>query len=153
MLKKSIFIKISCDLINKKEVLDYLSEISKENFIVICTGWWTQINNEFQKRWLEITFWPLWREINTFEWRQLARNILENNQKEIQDLLADKWIKAEIVIPVSEIGTVLCHINWDIFALNAYNWFEELQIFTLKERLENKKQEFIKYPKIKVIGF
>lgn len=152
-MKNSTFVKISWDLIDKKEVLEYLKGLSEKSFLVICTWWWSQINEEFRKRWFEIAFWALGREIKSFEWRQLARNILEINQAAIQDSLFDKWIKAEVVIPVIDIWSVLCHINWDIFALNAYNSFDEIFIFTLKDRIESKTKYFEKYEKIKIIWF
>lgn len=153
MFKKNVFVKISWDLINKDEVIDWLKKISQYSFLVICTWWGTQINEEFEKRWFQIKFWPLWRETSSFEGKQLARDLLEQNQAEIQDYISDKWIDAQVIIPVLDIWNVLCHVNWDIYTLAAYNWFDELFILTLKDRLDKKIVEFEKYPKIEIIWF
>lgn len=153
MLKKNIFVKISWDLINKDEVIDWLKTISQKSFLVICTWWGTQINEEFEKRWFQIKFWPLWRETSSFEEKQIARDLLEQNQAEIQDYISGKWIDAQVIIPVLDIWNVLCHVNWDIYTLAAYNWFDELFILTLKDRLDKKIVEFEKYPKIEIIWF
>lgn len=153
MFKKSAFVKISWDLINSSDAVNFLKDLSEKYFLVICTGWGKQINEEFKKRWFDIKFWPLWRETKSFEERQLARDLLEINQAELQDYFSVKWINAEVVIPVMDIWGILCHVNWDIYTLAAYNWFDELFIFTLKDRLNDKKQEYDKYPKIKIIWF
>jgi len=58
-----------------------------------------------------------------------------------------------VIIPVLDIGSVLCHVNGDIFALTAYQGFDKIYILTLQSREEQKKKELAMYPKISVISF
>ncbi|MCC2631112.1 MAG: hypothetical protein K0S38_921, partial [Candidatus Paceibacter sp.] len=113
----------------------------------------TQINEAFTTNGYAIHFGPLGRETNTFEERQLARDVLEKNQAEIQDLLAEQKIQATVILPVLDIGSVLCHVNGDIFAMAAYLGFDKVYVLTLDDRKEQKQKEYELYPKIQVIGF
>lgn len=72
---------------------------------------------------------------------------------EIQDFLAGEGITATVIIPFVDVASVLCPINGDIFVLATYLGFDNLYIFTLKERVEKKRKELKKYPKIEVVGF
>ncbi|MFA5871002.1 MAG: hypothetical protein WC842_03930 [Candidatus Paceibacterota bacterium] len=153
MPRKNCLIKISGDTI-KDDVLDWIKKLSLEYFLVICIGGGTQINEAFSKAGLLIgKFGPLGRETEGLKEKQLARDVLEKNQEEIQDRLADLGVHASVVIPVIEIGTVLCHVNGDQFVLSAYHGFDVLYIVTLKDRVETKKDFFAQYKKIQVIGF
>jgi len=153
MPRKTALIKISGDLISKKEVIHKIKDISKEYFTVITVGGGTQINEAFQQKGLPIKFGPLGRETGSLEEKQLARDVLEKNQMEIQDFLAEEGIVATVIIPFVDVASVLCPVNGDIFVLTTYLGFDNLYIFTLKERVEEKRKEFEKYPKVKVVGF
>lgn len=72
-------IKISGDLISKKEVIDKIREISQEYFTVITIGGGTQISEAFQRKGFPIKFGPLGREAGSLEEKQLARDVLEKN--------------------------------------------------------------------------
>ena len=61
MVRKTALIKISGDLLSKKEVIDKIREISKEYFTVITVGGGTQISEAFQKKGFHIKFGPLGR--------------------------------------------------------------------------------------------
>ncbi len=120
----------------------------------MCVGGGTQINEAFAEAGLPVgKFGPLGRETAGLKEKQLARDTLEKNQAEIQDRLADMGVHASVVIPVIEIGTVLCHVNGDQFILSAYHGFDILYVVTTDERLEKKKAFFTPYNKIQVIGF
>ena len=107
----------------------------------------------FEKRGIaQMPHGPLGRELETFEDRQAARDILEKNQVELQDLLAEKNISASVIIPVLDIGTVLCHINGDQFLQMAYLGYDRLFAVTTSDRLEKKKKQFADFPKIEVIA-
>ncbi len=67
--------------------------------------------------------------------------------------MADLGVHASVVIPVIEIGTVLCHVNGDQFILAVYHGFDALWVVTTKDRVEKKKSLFSSYKKIRVIGF
>jgi len=153
MTRKKALIKISGDLLAKKDVIAKIREISREYFTVITVGGGTQINEAFEQRGFPIKFGPLGRETNSLEEKQLARDILEKNQIETQDFLTKENISATVVIPFVDIASIACPINGDTFALTAYLGFDNLYIFTLKERVDEKRKEFEKYPKIEVIGF
>lgn len=152
-MRKTAFVKISGDLISRKDVLNWIKSITDNYFVVICSGGGAQINDEFTKKNIAIKFGPLGREIKNFEDRQIARDILEKNQAEIQDLFETKNIKATVVIPVLDIGSVLCHVNGDIYTKATYLGFDKIYILTLSDRIEKKKKEFNKFPKIEIVGF
>ncbi|EKE19599.1 MAG: hypothetical protein ACD_8C00134G0011 [uncultured bacterium] len=153
MLRKTALIKISGDLVHNQEVVEKIREISEEYFTAVLIGGGTQISEAFQAKGFPIKFGPLGRETETLEERQLSRDVLENNQAEIQDFLSEKKISVTVIVPIREIASVLCPVNGDIFVLEAYIGYDKLFVFTLKEREEKKKSEFEKYPKIEVIGF
>lgn len=153
MSRKNCFIKISGDMLGD-DVLCWIKELSQEYFVVVCVGGGTQINESFAKAGLPVReFSPLGRETENMEEKQLARDVLEKNQAEIQDRLADLGVHASVVIPVIEIGTILCHVNGDQFILAVYHGFDVLYVVTTKDRVEKKKSFFSPYKKIQVIGF
>ena len=152
-MNKTAFVKISGDLISREDVLDWIRVLTQDYFVVVCSGGGTQINKAFEERGIPVVFGPLGREIERFEDRQFAREILEKNQAEIQDLLQAKQIQATVVIPVLDIGSVLCHINGDVYVLAAYLGFDALYVLTLEDRVVKKTEEFKMYPKVTVVGF
>lgn len=153
IMRKAAFVKISGDLTKRKMVVEWIKNLAKDHYIVICIGGGTQINKEFERRGWGKKFGPLGRETETFKQRQVARDILERNQADIQDFLAKHKILATVIIPVLDIGSVLCHVNGDIFIQAAYLGFDQLFILTHLDRVEKKKQQFRDYPKIQVISF
>ncbi|HCP08567.1 MAG TPA: hypothetical protein DIT25_02080 [Candidatus Moranbacteria bacterium] len=153
MARKTALIKISGDLLSKKEVIDKVREISQKYFTVITVGGGTQISEAFQQKGFAIKFGPLGRETDSLEEKQLARDILEKNQMEIQDFLAGEGIAVTVIIPFVDIASVLCPINGDVFVMAAYLGFDKLYIFTLKDREKNKRAEFEKYSKVEIVGF
>jgi acetylglutamate kinase len=146
--------KVSGDLIEQHNVLWWIGQIAAiENYVVICTGGGTQINEAFAERGIKPDFGPLGRKTNTFEERQLARDVLERNQAKVQDLLMEYEIHAEVIIPVVYAGSVLCHVNGDTMVETVYNGFDQIYVLTREDRAEAKREEFKEYPKIKVVGF
>lgn len=153
MSRKNCLIKLSGDCL-KGSVLEWIRELSSTHFVVICVGGGTQIKEAFAKAGFpDSAYGPLGRETKTFSERQLARDVLERNQAEVQDLLAEVGIHAVVVIPVLEIGNVLCHVNGDQFVLTAYLGFDELYVVTTSEREAKKKEFFALYEKVKVVSF
>ena len=135
-------------------VLGWVERLAREYFVVVCVGGGTQINEAFTKAGLPVgMFGPLGRETDSFQERQLARDVLEQNQVGIQDRLAEIGVHVSVVIPVLDIGTVLCHVNGDQFVLTAYHGFDVLYIVTTPDRVEGKSKSFAPYPKIQVVGF
>lgn len=152
-MRKTALIKVSGDLFQDLVVLKWVKTISDEYFVVICVGGGTQINKEFEKRGLPVGgHGPLGRETRTLQERQVARDVLEENQSAVQDILAEKKIPAVVVIPVIEIGSVLCHVNGDIFVLMAHHGFDRIFVVTTPGRLKQKQATFAAYPKIEVVA-
>jgi len=153
MAKENVLVKISGNLIENNSVISWLQQLAEKFHVVICTGGGTQINEAFEKHGFEIKFGPYGRETASFEERQIARDVLEINQLQIQDLLQEKNINAEVVIPVRNIGSVLCHINGDLFVLEGLLGFDRACVLTELGNVDNKKIFYQQYPKIEVIGF
>ena len=153
MSRKNCLVKISGDVLSDK-IFNWIKSLTSEYFVVLCVGGGTQINEAFAKAELPIgKFGPLGRETNSFQERQLARNVLEQNQVEVQDGLAAIGVQASVVIPVLDIGTVLCHVNGDQFVLADYHGFDIIYVVTTLGRTEEKEQLFAPYQKIRIVGF
>ena len=154
MGRQTALVKISGDLCQRDDVIEWIRKLSAEYFTVVLVGGGTQINEAFKKAGFKITkHGPLGRETESFKESQLSRDVLEENQERVQDLLALRGVMATVVIPVIDIGSVLCHINGDIYVLTAYLGFDKIFVLTYESRIKEKKLVFKKYPKIEVIGF
>lgn len=154
MARRTAFIKMTGDLADMRpDVLAWLRTLAQEYFIVICTGGGTQISAALKERNIPFEFGALGRQIATFDGRQIARDILERNQAEIQDRLAAEKIPATVIVPVLDVGSVLCHINGDVLVLTAYLGYDKIYVLTLESRKFAKQADFTKYPKIEVVGF
>lgn len=151
--QKTAFVKVSGDLVKKPEVIEWIKKLTRNFFTVICVGGGTQISAEFQKRGWPVRFGPLGRETESFAQRQLARDVLEKNQLAVQDLLASRGIAAAVIIPVLDIGSVLCPVNGDIFVRLVYLGFDRLHVLTYESRAGKKQKYFRDLPKVQVIGF
>jgi len=139
MTKPNAFVKISGNLLENPAVIEWLMLLSKDFYVAICIGGGEQINEAFAKQGWPIKFGPLGRITLTLEERQLARDVLEQNQAMVQDMLDSRGIAARAIIPVDDIGGVLCHINGDVLLLAAYNGYDKLFLLTLESRVEKKK--------------
>lgn len=154
MARKTALVKLTGDLAElRPDVLVWLRSLASEYFLVICTGGGTRISAELDARKMPFKFGKLGRELETFGGRQLARDILELNQVEIQDRLAAEGISAIVIIPVLDIGSVLCHVNGDVFVQTAYLGFDKIYVLTLESRVEKKRKDFDGFDKIEVVGF
>lgn len=152
-MRKNLYIKVSGDLCQKESFFDYLKDVTSRYFVVVCVGGGTQINEALLKEGISAgAHGPMGRELQTFELRQLARDMLERNQFCLQDKLATLEISAVVTIPVIEIGSVLCHVNGDQMVRAAYIGFDKLVIVTTPERVEKKTLEFVNLPKVEVVG-
>lgn len=154
MGRQTALVKISGDLCERDDVLEWIRKLSAEYFTVILVGGGTQINEAFKEAGYRVAkHGPLGRETESFKESQLARDVLEENQEKVQDLLASRGVMATVVIPVLDIGSVLCHINGDIYILTAYLGFDKIFVLTYESRVKEKKRAFRKYPKIEIVGF
>ena len=156
MLKKNCLVKISGDMISEK-VLLWIKKLSKNYSVVICVGGSSQINKAFKKVGFPVSkFGPFGREAKSLKEKKLAKDILEKNKIEVQNRLNLIGGRVKVVIPVFEIGNVLCHVNGDYFVLFAYLGFDILYVVTTPQRVAEKEEFFKPYDtlhKIYVIGF
>ncbi len=166
MAKPNGLAKVSGDLLKNKEVLHFLAEKSREFSLAILPGGGGQITKAFKKKGFKRSkYTPMGRVTDSLEKRQLARDVLEINQANVQDAIDYLDINARVIIPVLYIATVLCHVNGDIYALAAYNGFDKIFIITTKDRAEAKREwlkqlakcfehiEKGELEKIEVVGF
>ena len=154
MARKTVFVKVSGDMLKNASFLTWLEGIAHAQYVTLCIGGGTQINEEFARRGLPVTkHGPLGRETGTLEERQIARNVLEQNAAKCEDELESQGIHARVFIPVLEIGGVLCHVNGDQMVRTAYLGYDELVVITTPDRLEKKQMEFKDLPKVLVYAF
>jgi acetylglutamate kinase len=154
MSRKSVFVKVSGNMCKSEKFIAALEKLSRDFFVVICVGGGTQINRALAKVGVpKIPHGPLGRELPNFKLRQLARDVLEQNQADLQDVLAKNKIQATVIIPVLDIGSVLCHVNGDKFLETAYLGFDQLYVVTTPSRVSKKEKQFAHLPKIKVLSF
>ncbi|OGG72790.1 hypothetical protein A3A38_03590 [Candidatus Kaiserbacteria bacterium RIFCSPLOWO2_01_FULL_53_17] len=152
--RSNVFIKVSGDEYLNPKFQEWIRELNQTSWVVICVGGGTQINEEFVRRGIPTQqHGPMGRETETFAERQIARDILEINQADLEDQLAEMGIHVVVTIPVVSIGEVLCHVNGDQMVRTAYLGFDSLYVVTTPERVEKKKSQFTNLPKVKVIAF
>ena len=156
--RPNCLIKLSGDAVGiSDELKNFIREKMKTHFVVVLVGGGRQINDEFRRRgWNELADRPhgvLGRELDTLEQKQVARDVLERNQARVQDLLAQEGIMVTVEIPVFYPGTVLTHLNGDLFVQACYLSFQELFIITTPERVQQKRNQFQHLPKIRVVAF
>ncbi len=154
MPRKTVFIKASGDQYLNPKFREWLKPFTENSFVCISPGAGTQTNEEFIRRgWPVKPHGPLGRETETFEQRQVSRDIAEGNQATLQDWLADEGIFAVVEKPFLEIGTVLCPVNGDQMVENAYIGYDELYVITTPDRLDEKIKAFEHLPKVTVLAF
>ncbi|MDP1689078.1 MAG: hypothetical protein Q8L47_03020 [bacterium] len=153
MSRRKIFVKVSGDEFLKPAFLKWIKKICKKAWVVICVGGGTQINEEFNRRGFPVkVHGPMGREINTFEERQVQRDVLEVNQEALQDRLVKENIFAVVEIPIITIGTVLCPVNGDEMIRTAYLGFDELYIITTTiTRAKEKAAIFLDLPYVTIL--
>jgi hypothetical protein len=153
--RKKIFIKQSGDLADDRDdVLNWIACKCREGFTVLTPGGGTRITDTLDKLEIKHHFIPrVGREIEHFEGEQIARNELELNQRDVQDMLAARGAMVTIVLPVCYIGTVMCRLNGDTMVEMAYHGFDEIYVLTLDNRGEKKREQFAHLPKVQVVTF
>ncbi len=153
-MRKNAFVKVTGDLLEHPRVLKWLRRLARQFHVVVCTGGGTQINEALTAAGYTLSkHGPLGRELATFAERQLARNVLEENKGLLEDRLVREGIHARVVVPVLDIGDVLCHVNGDTFLQTAYIGFDMLFVVTTKERATTKHDSFKHLPKVRVRSF
>lgn len=118
--------------------------------VVICGGG-TKVSAALEKAGYAVEFDALGRRITkTWEERMIMRDVLEHEEKRLQDKFVGKGVI--VVSPILYAGSVLCPINGDDL-VKAYDLgFDEIYVFTKSERMEKKKRIFQGFTKVKIIG-
>lgn len=130
-------------------VIESFLALQSTNYVVICGGG-TEINKALEKAGYEIKYDDHGRVTETWEERKIARDVLGAQEKELQDEFVGKGVV--VVAPVLSAGSVLCHINGDNLVMAYYLGFDEIYVFTLKNRVRDKKEIFKAFPKVQIIG-
>ena len=146
---KNILVKISGDASDNPGALKFIKEKSKSNKIVVICGGGTQINEALAKKGFKIKFDIHGRVINSKKEDKIVRKILEKERKDLQKEFNKN---VAVLSPIISAGLIFCHINGDNLVKAFYLGFDEIFVFTLKNRMKNKKDFFKSYPKVKVIG-
>ena len=147
---KNVLIKVSGDVKDHPYFLAFAEGKAKGNYVVIITGGGTQVSSALEKAGYRVQYNEHGRVTATWEERKIARDVLEKEAKDLEDKFLGKGIV--ILPPILYAGSVLCHINADNLVKAFYLGFDEIYVFTLKERAETKEKEFANYPKVKVIS-
>lgn len=152
----SVFVKVSGDVWQRPDFMTWLAELASVpgNHVVVCVGGGAQINDAFQDAGYEVKkHGPLGRECESVEEELLAKQVLESNQALLQEQLRKRRIPAEAIIPVMEVGGVLCHVNGDTYVHTVYVGFDRLYVATLHDRGDKKREQFKHLPKVAVVTF
>lgn len=147
---KNILIKGSGDTLGNPKFIKFIKEKAKKNKVVVICGGGTQISKALIKAGYKIKYDHLGRVVKTKEEKNIARNILEKEKRNLQKLLNNSDIS--VIPPVLRAGSIECHINADNLTKAYYLGFDSIYIFTLKNRVAGKKEIFKSYPRVKVIG-
>ncbi|HDL02379.1 MAG TPA: hypothetical protein ENH20_00930 [Candidatus Pacearchaeota archaeon] len=147
---KNVLIKISGDVSSNLEVLDFIKRKSEDNYTVVVCGAGTKIGEVLKAKGYEINFDKHGRMTESFEERKIIRDILEEEQMRLQDELVG--VGVNVVVPIIQIAGVLCHINGDAYVKAGYLGFDEIYVFTLRDRVEKKKKYFSGFEKVEILG-
>ena len=146
---KNILIKASGDVFKSDAFKYFATQKAKESFVVIVVGGGTEISKRLEAAGYTIAFDDVHGRITeSWEERKIARDVLEENAKKLQDDLVGTGV---FVVPsIIDIAGVTCHINGDNYIKSAYLGFDTLYVFTTKERVKAKSKIFKGYPKVNI---
>lgn len=148
---KNILVKGSGDITDSPRFFDFVVEKAKENYVVVICGGGTKISAALEKAGYVIEYDALGRRITkTWEERLIMRDVLEHEEKRLQDKFVGKGVI--VVSPILYAGSALCPINGDDL-VKAYDLgFDEIYVFATTGRIEKKKAIFKEWPKVEVVG-
>jgi len=147
---KNILIKVSGDLLDSDEFFDFACEKARNNYVVVICGGGTQVNRELEKHGIVPYFENGRRITRTLKERKIAREVLWKLRDDLQDKFVGKGVW--VVSPYIQIASVECPINGDDMVKACYLGFDEIYVFTKKERIEKKKKVFENFKKVKIVG-
>jgi len=147
---KKVLIKASGDILNNSKFVKFVKNKARNSQVVVICGGGTQISEALIKAGFKIRYSHLGRVIKTEREEKIVKNVLEKEKRNLQNLINNK--KVEVIIPILKSGTVECHINADNLVKAYYLGFDNIYVFTLKDRVKTKKEVFKRYPKVKILG-
>lgn len=148
---KNILIKGSGDITDSRHFFDFVVEKARNSYVVVICGGGTKIGVALENAGYPIEFDSLGRRVTkTWEERMIMRDVLENEEKRLQDKFVGRGVV--VALPILYAGSALCPINGDDLVKAYELGFDEIYVFTKTERVEKKEQVFHGFPKVKVIG-
>ena len=148
---KDILIKGSGDITESQKFFDFTVGKAAEKYTVVICGGGTKINLALEKAGYTIEFDAMDRRVTkTWEERIIMRDILEREEKMLQDKFVGKGVV--VIPPILYAASALCPINGDDLVKAYELGFDEIYVFTTKERLEKKKAIFQNFSKITVLA-
>lgn len=148
---KNILIKGSGDITESQAFFDFVVEKAQDNYVVVICGGGTKISAALEKAGYAIEYDALNRRVTkTAEEKIIMRDVLVSEQKKLQDKFAG--YNVVVIPPILYAGTVLCPINGDDLVRAYELGFEEIYVFTKKERVEKKKEIFRELINLEIIG-
>lgn len=148
---KNILVKGSGDVADSQSFFDFVVNQAREKYVVLIPGAGTKISEALKEAGFRIEFDALGRRITkTFREHLIMSNVLEMEKKRLEERFADTGV--DIISPILFAGYVLCPINGDDLVKAYELGFDEIVVFTTKERMDKKKEIFKNFPKVKIIG-
>lgn len=147
----NILIKGSGDVTENQQFFEFVIEKARANYVVVICGGGTKISSALEDAGYAVEFDQLGRRVTkTWEERMIMRNVLESEEKMLQDKFVGKGVV--VVTPILYAGSVLCPINGDDLVKAYELGFDEIYVFTTTERVEKKKRIFRGMPKVNIVG-
>lgn len=148
---RNILIKASGDVVDDENFFNFAVEQAQTSYVVVICGGGTQISEALKKAGYQIDFDKHGRIAKTLEERRIAREVLENQARKLQDKFVGKGVF--VLAPILYAGAVLCHINSDKLVTALERGFDKIYVFTLESRVPDKQQIFMGYlDKVEIIG-
>ena len=148
---KNILVKGSGDITDSLQFFNFVVEKAQDNYVVVICGGGTKISAALKKAGYAVEYDELGRRVTkTWEERMIMRDVLEHEEKRLQDKFVGKGVI--VVPPILYAGSALCPINGDDL-VKAYNLgFDEIYVFTKDARIEQKQAIFQEFPKVEIVG-
>lgn len=147
---RNVLIKASGDVVDREELFNFATDKARNNYTVLICGAGTKIGKSLEEGGYMARFDEHGRITETFEERKIARDVLEYEQRRLQDKFIGTGVEVEK--PIINIDSVLCHINGDAYVKAGYLGFDEIYVFTLEDRVKKKEKIFEGFPKVKIVG-
>ena len=148
---KNILIKGSGDVTSSKGFFDLVVEKAHDNYVVVICSGGTKISAALEKAGHTVAYDMQNRRITkTLEERTIMRDILEEEEKRLQDVFVGTGVV--VVSPILYAGSVVCPINGDDL-VKAYDLgFDEIYVLTKPERVKKKRNVFKEFANVEVVG-